>query len=131
MPHLETVKSMFRTKTGAWVAGAMLLCSLIPQMLSGAQQLPAQANAASQRLNQPAPAATQAQTVSQPVSQPVTQTPPKIPVSASRPAVPRRDPFSPLVGGPDRTGGSPERLPPGKAGLVVATLRIDGIVRGP
>ncbi|PYU14379.1 MAG: hypothetical protein DMG29_09770 [Acidobacteria bacterium] len=28
-------------------------------------------------------------------------------------------------------GGSPERLPPGKAGLVVSTLRLDGIVRAP
>ncbi len=43
----------------------------------------------------------------------------------------RRDPFDPLVG-KDRPGsGSPERLPPGKAGLVVSTLRLDGIVRGP
>jgi hypothetical protein len=43
----------------------------------------------------------------------------------------RRDPFDPLIeknkGGP----GIPVNLPPGKAGLMVATLNLDGIVRGP
>jgi hypothetical protein len=40
----------------------------------------------------------------------------------------RRDPFLPLVS-QTKTGGPP--LPPGKAGLVVATVRIDGTVRSP
>lgn len=43
----------------------------------------------------------------------------------------RRDPFAPLVA---RTGTGPrlpDRLPPGKAGLIIGTLRIDGIVRSP
>jgi type IV pilus assembly protein PilP len=53
------------------------------------------------------------------------------PATGAQPRVARRDPFDPLVG-KDRPGsGSPERLPPGKAGLVVSTLRLDGIVRGP
>jgi hypothetical protein len=40
----------------------------------------------------------------------------------------RRDPFQPLVN--DRkTGGPP--LPPGKAGLVVATVHVDGTVSSP
>ena len=53
------------------------------------------------------------------------------PAAGAQPRVARRDPFDPLVG-KDRPGsGSPERLPPGKAGLVVSTLRLDGIVRGP
>ncbi len=53
------------------------------------------------------------------------------PAAGAQPRVARRDPFDPLVG-KDRLGsGSPERLPPGKAGLVVSTLRLDGIVRGP
>ena len=43
----------------------------------------------------------------------------------------RRDPFDPLVGKHRPGGGIAEHLPPGKAGLVVATLRVDGIVRGP
>jgi hypothetical protein len=43
----------------------------------------------------------------------------------------RRDPFSPLLTA-DRAGsGTPQNLPPGKAGLMVDTLRIDGIVQGP
>jgi hypothetical protein len=40
----------------------------------------------------------------------------------------KRDPFLPLVN-EQKTGGPP--LPPGKAGLVVATVRIDGTVRSP
>jgi cytoskeletal protein RodZ len=38
----------------------------------------------------------------------------------------RRDPFLALV---STTGGAPVRLPPGKAGLQVSTVRVDGIVR--
>jgi len=52
------------------------------------------------------------------------------PAAASE-KVAKRDPFSPLLN-KQRSGGVPaEALPPGKAGLVVGTLRIDGIVRGP
>jgi Tfp pilus assembly protein PilP len=43
--------------------------------------------------------------------------------------VARRDPFDPLLNKPSQGGGT-ENLPPGKAGLVVGTLRIDGIVGG-
>lgn len=59
----------------------------------------------------------------------------KTPAPAAKPAaisVPlvRRDPFAPLV-----TNGKgdliPANLPPGKAGLLISTLHIDGIVRGP
>lgn len=39
----------------------------------------------------------------------------------------RRDPFVPLVN--DRKEGGGPALPPGKAGLVVATVRVDGTVR--
>jgi hypothetical protein len=46
-------------------------------------------------------------------------------------SVSRRDPFSPLVGGPASGGGAPQHLPPGKAGLMVSAIRIDGIVKGP
>ncbi len=41
----------------------------------------------------------------------------------------RRDPFEPLVA--KERPGIPDHLPAGKAGLVVGTLRVDGIVRGP
>lgn len=43
----------------------------------------------------------------------------------------RRDPFDPLVGREKSGPGNQEHLPPGKAGLVVSTLRLDGVVRSP
>lgn len=50
--------------------------------------------------------------------------------ATARPVVQRRDPFQPLVARGRPGGGDiPESLPPGKAGLVVATVRLDGIVR--
>lgn len=42
----------------------------------------------------------------------------------------RRDPFDPLMNKPSQSTEAPQNLPPGKAGLVVGTLRIDGIVGG-
>jgi Tfp pilus assembly protein PilP len=42
----------------------------------------------------------------------------------------RRDPFEPLVSR-QRGTAIPENLPPGPAGLVVASLRVDGVVRSP
>jgi hypothetical protein len=52
--------------------------------------------------------------------------------AAPNPAVVKvaeRDPFMPLVNVNKPGGGAP--LPPGKAGLVVATVRVDGAVRSP
>jgi len=43
-------------------------------------------------------------------------------------AAPRRDPFLPLISERKETGGM-EHLPPGKAGLVITTVRVDGTVR--
>jgi Tfp pilus assembly protein PilP len=45
-------------------------------------------------------------------------------------AGPRRDPFETLLSNTKPDNGPPANLPPGKAGLVVSTLRIDGIVHG-
>ena len=45
-------------------------------------------------------------------------------------SVSRRDPFDPLLNRPSQGPTTPQNLPPGKAGLVVGTLRIDGIVGG-
>jgi hypothetical protein len=42
----------------------------------------------------------------------------------------RRDPFDPLLNRPSQGTGTPQNLPPGKAGLLVGSLRIDGIVGG-
>lgn len=42
----------------------------------------------------------------------------------------RRDPFESLVGRQQKEGDTGPKLP-GKAGLVISTLRLDGIVRSP
>lgn len=42
----------------------------------------------------------------------------------------KRDPFLPLINDKKETAG-PEHLPPGKAGLVVATVRVDGTIKSP
>jgi len=127
MPHRETVKTMLGTKTGAWITGGILLCSLAAAQVSrAAQQLPAQPNVARQQLNQEARANAPAAQGQQPP-----QGQPRTTAAAPRPVAARRDPFAPLVDGPGRGSALPERLPPGKAGLVITTLRVDGIVRGP
>jgi Tfp pilus assembly protein PilP len=45
--------------------------------------------------------------------------------------VARRDPFESLVGREKAAADAAKNLPPGKAGLQVASLRLDGIVRAP
>jgi len=52
---------------------------------------------------------------------------------AMRENLTRRDPFAPLLGKASEGGGgsSLQNLPPGKPGLVISSLRIDGIVSGP
>jgi len=45
----------------------------------------------------------------------------------TEPVASKRDPFLPLVN--TKKEGSGEHLPPGKAGLVIATVRVDGTVR--
>lgn len=43
----------------------------------------------------------------------------------------RRDPFRALVSGEKSGAGPSDKLPPGKAGLLVNALRLDGVVRAP
>jgi hypothetical protein len=50
---------------------------------------------------------------------------------AGEKAVVRRDPFDTLLTKARASNAGPENLPPGKAGLIVETLRIDGIVHSP
>jgi len=87
--------------------------------------------------SQPPPAAPKA-----PAPKPVAK--PKAPAQAALPtpvaptaekaaqekAPVRRDPFDTLLYKAKAGNAPPENLPPGKAGLVVGTLRIDGIVHG-
>jgi hypothetical protein len=47
------------------------------------------------------------------------------------PKVARRDPFESLVGREKAQAELSKNLPPGKAGLQVASLRLDGIVKAP
>ena len=64
--------------------------------------------------------------VEQPKQSGATASPDQAPTVAEEPAGPRRDPFVALVN--DRKESGPN-LPPGKAGLVVSTVRVDGTVR--
>lgn len=56
---------------------------------------------------------------------------PAKPAEEREPKIARRDPFESLVGHEQGGGGKTGPLPPGKAGLQVSTLRLDGIVRAP
>jgi Tfp pilus assembly protein PilP len=51
--------------------------------------------------------------------------------AAANPTAHRRDPFLPLVSATQLGPNIPAHLPPGIAGLMVSTLRVDGIVRAP
>jgi len=56
------------------------------------------------------------------------------PAGSAAPAeekVARRDPFESLVGRDKAAADAAKNLPPGKAGLQVSSLRLDGIVRAP
>jgi len=57
------------------------------------------------------------------------QAPPEGAGTKPLPATSRRDPFEPLVG-ISKEGGGPN-LPPGKAGLVIGTTRVDGTIKSP
>jgi len=50
--------------------------------------------------------------------------------AVARETVNKRDPFAPLIN-QNRNAGGGLRLPPGKAGLVIATVRVDGAVHSP
>jgi|SRR5579864_8338913 len=52
------------------------------------------------------------------------------PPAESEIKVARRDPFESLIGH-DKSAGDGKVLPPGKAGLQVSTLRLDGVVKAP
>jgi Tfp pilus assembly protein PilP len=84
-----------------------------------------------------------AQTQTAPATKPAAKTTPsKSTKKSSKSGVPsgtagstdkvaRRDPFESLTSRQDAAAKSAANLPPGKAGLQVGTLRLDGIVRAP
>jgi hypothetical protein len=129
---------------------ALLLAALASPL--AAQQLPQQPNAIRQRLAQagqsePAPAkpvsSNQAAAPAKPgaaSAKPVASGKPATAAASAKTAAAsakpvagaaRRDPFDPLIDKEKAGSAIPANLPPGKAGLMVATLNIDGIVRGP
>jgi len=100
----------------------------------------------------PAPAPSKpAATAAKPAAKPAAKAAPKAaPKAASKPVVtasaagpapaaaeetepktPRRDPFESLTSRQEAAARAGANLPPGKAGLQVGTLRLDGIVRAP
>lgn len=61
-----------------------------------------------------------------------TKEPAPRPMPAARAAAPsRRDPFEPLLSKEAKGVDIPQNLPPGKPGLVIGSLRLDGLVRAP
>jgi hypothetical protein len=72
-----------------------------------------------------APAKAPAKTAEKKPEKPPVEKPAEEKVSAAK-----RDPFEALLNKPSQGTGAPVNLPPGKAGLVVGTLRVDGIVGG-
>lgn len=102
------------------LAGLTLLAQA---QMTGGQARAAQAQAAQAGAGAAAPAA------ARPAA---TQAPPAAGAPASAPGqrvtAPRRDPFRPLIQ-TRRPDAAPVRLPPGKPGLVIGQLTIQGIVR--
>ena len=95
---------------------------------------------------QTAPAATSSKPAAKPAPQPVAKSAVKKHAKTSAPAahtvsdkkpvgsqqkIARRDPFESLIGRKQAQDALAKNLPPGKAGLQVGTLRLDGIVKSP
>jgi Tfp pilus assembly protein PilP len=86
-----------------------------------------------------APARPAAQTAAKPTVKAAAKRPvkPAAPAAGAAPPaepeakVARRDPFESLVGRQKAAADAAKNLPPGKAGLQVSTLRLDGVVKAP
>jgi Tfp pilus assembly protein PilP len=77
------------------------------------------------------PAGKPGKPAAKPAPKQVKKSAPKPAASAEKePKVAKRDPFESMIGR-ERAGGPVGPLPPGKGGLQVSTLRLDGIVRAP
>ncbi len=120
-----------------------------------AQTKPAPAaKPAAKPATQPAPAAPAAKQGTKPAAKPAAKPAPAAPAAKAAPKAPkttvkkaatppaegtapaeekvaRRDPFESLVGRDKAVADAAKNLPPGKAGLQVSSLRLDGIVRAP
>lgn len=92
---------------------------------------PATASVAKASKAKPAKAAASKTPKARPATPAVAQATPAAAPQKVEPLISRRDPFSPLVAVAVGGGETTEHLPPGKAGLVVATVRVDGAVAAP
>ncbi len=113
----------------------------LPAMVAvsaAAQMRPINPQTVRDQLNQ-APSSSSSVPAARPVASPGPVTPTAKAPNSGRSAVekpaqkgggPRRDPFDALLNKNRGGVGGSDNLPPGKAGLVVSTLRLDGIVKG-
>lgn len=118
------------------IATAALLAFLVPgaraQDQPQAQGQPAQAKPAAPSTGKAKPGKKKGKKPQ--TAKPAAQTSAGAGAAAMREApapVSRRDPFRPLVSEKHVAGAFPTNLPPGKAGLLIGTVRVDGTVRGP
>jgi Tfp pilus assembly protein PilP len=111
--------TMTLAKTSARMLAALAL-SLCLVSWAGAQDKPAKKSAGKGK--RAATKAASTATAPQPNAQAVPDT------AKAEPAVAKRDPFEPLVNEKQPTHGP---LPPGKAGLIIASVHVDGTVKSP
>ena len=121
-PRRAITMKLAKTSATVW---AVLALSFTISSAAGAQSTPAKntarkAKAASSK--RPAPAASSADSPSAAANNEPG------PAMKSDAVTAKRDPFEPLV---SNTKPSHGPLPPGKAGLVIATVRVDGTVKSP
>jgi Tfp pilus assembly protein PilP len=103
------------------------LITLLIGVLLTAAGIGAQAQSAPAK---PKPAAKPATASAKPAGKKAASTAPK-PAAEPETKIARRDPFESLTSRQDAAAKMAANLPPGKAGLQVATLRLDGIVKAP
>ena len=144
----RTMRSAITLGLGIWIAAATpaLHAQVSPSTPNSVKSALGGASAPTQQPAKPAatqPAPQTAKPAAKPAAKAKGKSPAKPAVKAvekpSTPGAPpeaaesevkqaRRDPFESLIG---RQTKAPQNLPPGKLGLQVSTLRLDGIVRSP
>jgi hypothetical protein len=109
-----------------WAVLALLFC-LVPA--AGAQDAPAKKPAAKSKPHSHAAKATSAAVPAKAPAAADSSAGAAAPAGKSGdPVVAKRDPFQPLVSDTKPTHGP---LPPGKAGLIISSVRVDGTVKAP
>jgi Tfp pilus assembly protein PilP len=96
-----------------------------------AAQAPTPKAPATKAATAPKTATAAAKPAKKPVAKKVASAAPAGKAEASEAKIARRDPFESLTSRQEAAARAGANLPPGKAGLQVGTLRLDGIVRAP